>query len=345
MKVLLVGGHGFIGSHLRVELAVHGHDVAVVDPAPRPLVPPSAVAERWIAESGGLLNRAVGSEAPWALREVASWQPDVVVHLAAAVGRVFGEDNHARTIESNAALTADVAEWARAHAARLVYVSTSEVYGDVGTRVASEDMPRDRWALPHNLYGLSKRWGEEVATLYAVGAARRDRDASLPPTALQIVRPSMPYGPGLPPGRGRAAIVNMLAQAHAGRPIPTHTGSERSWCWVGDLVSAFRVVIEDGQQAVSPEDVAAGWGCYNLGRDDAAVPMAYVARLACLIVGRSEREADELVEMVDAPSNQTTVKRLATSKIRGLGWRPVVDLETGMRATYAWLGEAGLLDA
>lgn len=338
-RVLLVGGHGFIGSHLATELAMHGHQVMVLDPEPAPLVPPSEV-DLGIADGrGGKVCRPIVGEAPGALLRAEAWEPEVVVHLAAAVGRVFGEDDRYRTISTNASLTASVAEWSRQIGARLVYVSTSEVYGDVGSRVASEDMVRDRWALPHNLYGLSKRWGEEAATLYTVGEARRDSDGALrSPAGLQIVRPSMPYGPGLPPGRGRAAIVNMLDQAYRGAEIVTHDGAERSWCWVGDAVRAFRLIVERGQVALAPEDVMAGWGCYNLGRDDAAVPMVYVARLACLIAGRSEAEAERLIRLVKAPPNQTTVKRLATSKIRGLGWQPEVELEDGMRATARWLG-------
>ena len=45
----------------------------------------------------------------------------------------------------------------------------------------------------------------------------------------------MPYGPGCPPGRGRRAMDNMMWQAIYDMPIVTHIGSERSWCWIGDL--------------------------------------------------------------------------------------------------------------
>lgn len=323
MKITLIGGAGFIGSHLAAELAAHDHDVLVLDPA-SPLIRTDGVqyAQR---SAPDYLDLARGRH--------------VVVHLAAAVGRVFGEDAPALTIESNASLTASVARWCRAEGQRLVYVSTSEVYGNLGTRVARED--DGSWALPHNLYGLSKRWGEEVATLYAVGYGRRDTDAPARPAGLQIVRPSMPYGPGLPAGRGRAAIVNMLAQATRGERIVTHRASERSWCWIGDLAAGFRFIIERGKVADSPVDIGSGWGCYNLGRDDAPVPMLYVARQACFLAGLGQAEAEALIDVVEAPSNQTTVKRLSTAKLRNLGWAPRVDLEQGMAETLRWMRENG----
>ena len=122
MKITLVGGAGFIGSHLAAELVEHDYDVLVLDPA-SPLIRTDGVqyAQR---SAPDYLDLARGR--------------DVVVHLAAAVGRVFGEDSPALTIESNAALTASVARWCRVERQRLVYVSTSEVYGNRGTRVARE---------------------------------------------------------------------------------------------------------------------------------------------------------------------------------------------------------------
>jgi nucleoside-diphosphate-sugar epimerase len=128
----------------------------------------------------------------------------------------------------------------------------------------------------------------------------------------------MPYGPGLPAGRGRAAIINMLWQAKYGMPMPVHIGAERSWCWIGDTVVGARLAIEKGE------------GPYNIGRDDDPTSMERVAQLACIIAGGDQ----ELVEMVAAPERQTVVKRLSTARIRKLGWTPRVSLYDGMEETY-----------
>ena len=127
------------------------------------------------------------------------------------------------TITDNVGMTALVAQACGSLAIRMVYASTSEVYGDNGTAVCDEyDGP---FSLPHNVYGISKFFGEDICAHYA-------------PKDLTILRFSMPYGPGLPAGRGRAAIINMLHQAVHRKQIPVHQGAERSWCYVTDTVTS-----------------------------------------------------------------------------------------------------------
>lgn len=284
-----------MGQHLTRELEAHGHTVFGVDI----LIDPSDD-----LRLPGVAQRAVDRV-----------KPDVVIHLAAKVGRLFGEDNPAETIADNAGMTALVAKAAATRHARMVYASTSEVYGDNGDVECDE--VEGPFSLPHNIYGLSKLWGEDACRLYA-------------PNDLTILRFSMPYGPGLPAGRGRAAIINMLWQAHRRERMPVHRGAERSWCWVGDTVRAVRLAIEQWED-----------GVFNVGRDDAAVSMLAVAQMACKLTRASEK----LISEVDAPARQTVVKRLATSRVRRLGWLPEVELEEGMKQTLAWvktLGEDGL---
>ena len=211
------------------------------------------------------------------------------------------------TITDNVGITALVAQACGLHEIRLAYASTSEVYGDNGEIVCDEyDGP---FVLPHNVYGISKFFGEELCQHYA-------------PKGLTIFRFSMPYGPGLPAGRGRAAIINVLHQALHGKRIPIHRGAERSWCYVTDTVRAARMVLEDTDG-----------GNFNIGRDDAAVSMQFVAALACDLTGAD----DKLIQLIDPPKMQTVVKRLATQRIRDLGWEPEVDLEEGMSRTLEWV--------
>lgn len=234
------------------------------------------------------------------------YRPDRVIHLAAKVGRLFGEDNPMFTVQDNAGITALVAKACGDREVPVAYASTSEIYGDLGEVPAYEGVKVN---LPHNLYGLSKRWGEEVLHLYA-------------PSGLINFRLSMPYGPGLPPGFGRAAIVCFLDQAENRQPIYVHRGSERSWCWIGDTVRGMRLVLE-GQMA----------GNWNIGRDDIAVSMRRVAEIACDLTGAPH----DLIHEVDPPERQTVIKRLVMRKIERIGWQPEVDLEDGMQRTLEWL--------
>ena len=287
MKILVTGSSGFIGSHLCRELRSVGHVVTGMD-----------------------YKEGPGQDAsdPRAIRQLLeSSRAEIVVHLAAKVGRLFGEDDVMKTISDNAGMTAVVAQAAGELGVRVVYASTSEIYGD--NAVASCDEFKGPFTQPHNIYGVSKLWGEEVCKLYA-------------PDGFTALRFSMPYGPGLPAGRGRAAIINMLWQAKHGMTIPVHIGAERSWCWIGDTVVGARIAIEQGE------------GPYNIGRDDDPVLMERIAQLACIIAGGDP----DLVEMVAAPSRQTVVKRLSTQRIRSLGWAPQVSLYDGMEETFtSWV--------
>lgn len=232
--------------------------------------------------------------------------PDRVVHLAAQVGRLFGEDDLAHTVSANAAMTTLVAQACGKHRIPVLYASTSEVYGDQGAATCHEDGPL---RLPANLYGLSKRWGEEVLRLYA-------------PQGLRIVRLSMPYGPGAPPGRGRRAMDTFLWQAHHRTPITVHRGAERSWCHVSDTVRGIRLVMERGVHEA-----------YNVGRDDRPLSMLDLAHQCCDLAGASYG----LVQEVDPPAAQTVVKRLSTERLRSLGWEPTVELDEGLKKLYGWV--------
>jgi dTDP-glucose 4,6-dehydratase len=193
VRILVTGGRGFIGAHLCTELAERGQDVH-----------PVGRREGDLAEAGV------------AERLLVAHQPELVVHLAARVGTLVGEDDPLGTIRDNAVASALVARACARQDARLAYGSTAEVYRDA----------------PRSLYGLTKRWGEEAVLLHCPDAA--------------LLHFALPYGPGSAAGARRGAIVSMLNQALRGKPIPAYREVERSWCWVGDAVRGAALVLEDG---------------------------------------------------------------------------------------------------
>jgi len=288
MKVIITGGSGFLGAHIALELERAGHEVVIFD---------IALSEWHDLRYPEMVNARFDEHA----------DADRCIHLAAKVGRLFGEDDPMETVIDNVGMSALVAEACGKRKIRLVYASTSEVYGDNAESLCDE--VEGPFSLPHNLYGISKFFGEDVCRHYA-------------PNDLLVFRFSMPYGPGLPAGRGRAAIINMLHQAMHGQPIPVHRGAERSWCYVTDTVRAVRLALE-----------AEKGGIYNVGRDDDARSMLFVAKVACALTGANE----SLISEVDPPVMQTVVKRLSTERIRSLGWEPEVPLLEGMRRTLEWV--------
>lgn len=295
MKIVITGATGFIGGHLSTELASRGHEIFGID---RDRDRPSTAVPHTIRHD---LRQSCRELLEW-------WRPDLVIHLAAHVGRLFGEDDTAAAVADNAQATTVLARDCGDLGIQLAYASTSEVYGDRGETVCREDDPLD--VLPHNAYGLTKRWGEEACRLYT--------------DAPYVFRFSMPYGPGVPPGRGRRALDTMLWQAYHGLPITVHAGAERSWCWIGDTVRGVADVLER----------TPGGDAWNVGRDDVPVAMLDLARRCCEMVGR---DPDELIVEVPAPARQTVVKRLSTEKLRGLGWQPRMELDEGLPVMLDWV--------
>jgi nucleoside-diphosphate-sugar epimerase len=284
-RIAITGASGFVGSWLTKELEKHDYEVFTTDINidGRNLLDENSFRE-WIDEVN----------------------PDICYHLAAQVGRIFGERDVVHTVRHNAEMTTIVAKYCGERGIRLAYVSTSEVYGDQGEKDCDE---YGELKLSHNLYGVTKYWGEQAAELFA-------------PTNLVIARLSMPYGPGVPPGKGRRAMDTMLWQAYHGMPITVHEGAERSWCWIGDTVRALRMIIEQPDA-----------GIFNIGRDDDPRSMLEIAERACELAGASK----ELIQIVPAPAMQTIVKRLSTARIRQLGWTPTVELEEGIEYVFEWV--------
>lgn len=233
--------------------------------------------------------------------------PDVVLHLAAVTGRDLALDPF-RVCKTNVAATGELARLCGEFGIRFVYSSSSEVYGDLRGEACDETSPLGRI---HNLYGLTKFQGEQIASLYC------------DPLLLRI---TMPYGPGFQgssmyPGKGKNALINFLWAALNEQAIRVHRDSARTWCWIEDLVSGIALLVESGVS-----------GVYNVGRDDDLCTMYEVARLAFHLAGTEEQ-----IEEVDPPSNVTPIKNISTAKLQALGWQPKVPLETGMQSTLDWL--------
>jgi nucleoside-diphosphate-sugar epimerase len=276
-RILITGGTGFIGAYLADELTRRGHDVVALGSKDGDLAAPGVFE--------GLLDEHA---------------PEIVVHLAARVGRVVGEQAPDETRRLNVDAAALVAAACAARGIRLAHGSTTEVYGAIGDRDVDEETPLD--VEPPHEYGRTKRDAETAVVGHA-------------PDAL-LLRIFFPYGPGTAPGQ-RGAIVSMLDQAVRGDQITVYRGDERSWCWVGDTADAIALLIERDER-----------GAWNVGRDDDRRSMLDVARTVCRVTGASE----ELIVEVDAPHPSGT-GNISTAKLRALGWEPKTAFEDGVRKT------------
>lgn len=303
MKFAITGSSGYIGGWLVRTLESRGHEVFTQD------VNPGAMSTFDLRDHQ--LRKL------W-LSEV---RPDVVVHLAALYGRIWGEKDLTKSAEINAGLTADVARDTAAVGARLMYMSSSEIYGDACLR--PEGASEVSELKPLNMYGLTKKWGEEAAKLYA-------------PDGLMITRLNMPYGPAAvlpkpdttPEFSGRAGILGynamhtMLWQASHHMPITVHTGCTRTFTFVGDTCRGLAMVAESGKS-----------GTWNVHSNANKVCMEEIAERSVAMVPGCRSEVT-----VEQPNSQITrLKNLSNDLILSLGWKPQVSLEDGMSRTLDYM--------
>ena len=232
-----------------------------------------------------------------------------VVHLAARPGvrSSFG-GGVAAAVRDNLVVTHRLLAAAReARARRVVWASSSSVYGDVSGAPAAEDRPLGRPASP---YAATKRACE--------GLAQLARDRGLETTGLRLFTV---YGPRQRPDM---ALRRMCEALSGGPAFPLHgDGSQaRDLTHVDDVVEAIR-------RALAAPAVAA---LYNVGGGRPA-SLAETIALLEVIAGAPmpARAAGPAAGDVARTSADTSRAR------RDLGWRPRVNLVRGLAAQLAWV--------
>ena len=310
-RVLVTGASGIVGSWLTRRLVDEGaHVVALVlDVDHRSELFVSGTADRVTTVNGRLedyqdLERAV------VVHEV-----DSVVHLGAQslVGAAFRAP--LLTMEANVRGTYNLLEVCRRHpdlVRRIVIASSDKAYGDLQPPPYSEEMA----AAGRHPYDLSKACADLIAQGYA-------STYDLPVT---IARCGNIYGGGdfhwsrVVPGTIRSLL-------HDERPLLRSDGSPtRDYLHVDDVVDAYLLLCDRSEQA----DVRGSPFNFGAGRGYSVIEI--VDRIRQL-VGREDLEP---VVLGSARSEIQSQFLDATRAERVLGWRPSVDLETGLSRTVAW---------
>lgn len=299
LSALVTGGAGFIGAALSRRLLADGWDVRVLDDFHRGQRPDLRGAH---IEHGDILNPI---DAVLAARDV-----DVVIHCAAiaGVGTVVAQPY--KVLETNLIGTYRVLESA-CHAKRVVFFSTSEVYGPMAYK-PTEDGPTAQGAptAPRWVYSTSKLAGEHLV----IGWAREHgRDWT-------VVRPFNVYGPGQ---LGEGAVERFANAALTDAPLIIHgDGSAiRSWCYVDDAVEAVRLALgEAGANQV-----------FNVGNPRATCStLALAEHILDITSSRSELRFEPLAY----PEIDVRVPNIDKAR-RLLGWEPQVGLWDGLGRTVA----------
>ena len=307
-RVLVVGGAGFVPSHVVDRLIGRGAQVVALDN----FITGSPTNLAHLADEP--LFRLVkadiseGLPADRALND----RFDAILHLASPASPTDFRKFAIEILRVNAIGTMHLLERAAADGARFLVASTSEAYGDPMVH----PQPESYWGNVNpvgvrSVYDESKRFAEAASMAF-----HRDRGVD-----VGILRIFNTYGPRMAPGDGRA-IPTFIAQALRGQPITVlGTGAQtRSICYVDDLVTGLLLLLDSTET-----------GPINCGTEH-EISMKELAHTIVRLTGSSS----EIVYLPRSPDDPEMRRPDLTLARTRLGFEPAVGPEEGLLRTIEY---------
>jgi dTDP-glucose 4,6-dehydratase len=300
MRVLVTGGAGFIGSCFVKRLLAAGEDVVVLDKLTYAGNPANL--------EGAAVELVVGDIADADAVERAAQGCDAVVNFAAETHVDRSILGPREVIDTNVVGVQCLLEWARATGARLVHVSTDEVYGDLerGGHSREDDPLR-----PSSPYSATKAAGDlqvlAYVRTYGVDAV--------------VTRGSNTYGPNQYPEK---LLPLFLTNALDGEPLPLYGDGRqvRDWLYVEDHCAGIEAVLRGG---ASGEVYNVGGGDERENREITEEVLAATGASPALVRRVEDRAGHDRRYALDC-----------TKILDELGWAPAVPFADGFARTADW---------
>ncbi len=312
MRVLVTGIAGFIGYHCAKALQAQGHQVSGVDNLNdyySPKLKRARLAELQKAEKVRF-QEADLCDKPQLTRLFEEERPERVLHLAAQVGVRYSLENPDAYVSANVVGTLNVLECCRqAKVPRLVYASSSSVYGGSERLPYSEEDPVDR---PVSLYAATKRADELMAHAYT----------HLYGIQTVGLRFFTVYGPW---GRPDMAMWLFTEAITAGRPIKVfnHGRMSRDFTYVDDIVAG--VMASLFSEGLDPFEVL------NLG-NHRSEPLENLIAVIEKALGQKAEKKMMPMQPGDVLATYADTARSA----RKLGFQPKTSIEEGVPRFVEW---------
>jgi len=316
MRCLVTGAAGFVGSHLCKKLLEQGEHVCGLDDLskgqrgrieefmaqPRFTFTPSSLGEN--------------DQLPSLVSEV-----DVIFHLAAAVGVKQYVEDPVRVVVSNVCETARLLRVAWEYEKKVVFTSTSEVYGKSEELPFSENADRlfggtqkDRWC-----YAISKSAAEHLC----MGYARK----GMP---VVILRYFNAYGPRADTTAYGGVVTRLITQALKGEPLTVHGDGRqtRSFTYIDDIVKG---TIEAGRRPRAEGRII------NLGsRRETSIKE--LAGMIAEMTGQKDNIVYQAYRDFYGPHYEDIPRRVPDLTVAEevLDFYPQISLESGLQKTLEW---------
>jgi dTDP-glucose 4,6-dehydratase len=307
VRTLITGGAGFVGSHLCERFLAEGHDVVCVD---------NFITGRPDNVRHLLANpkfRIIVHDVSKPL--YVDGLVDNVLHFASPASPVDYVKAPIQTLKVGSLGTHVALGIAKAHGARFLLASTSEVYGDPTVHPQTEDY----WGNVNpvgerSMYDEAKRFAEALTMAY-----HREHGVN-----THVVRIFNTYGERMRLDDGRV-LPNFVGQALRGEPLTVYGEGKqtRSFCYVSDLVDGiYRLLHSDYHLPV------------NIGNPVEITIMQFAEEILKLTGSKSQ-----IIHRPLPPDDPKQRKPDITRARQLLGWEPKVDRAEGLKRTMAYFQE------
>jgi len=329
-RILVTGGFGFVGSHL-IECLLENEEnfVYVVDNLSTNPIPLSKLLQE-LGKHPNLYYEICSVE-EFLDRNSNNGFADEIYHLASVVGPAGVLSHAGQIVKSIISDTYSIMDLAIRDGARLLDVSTSEVYGGGKEGYCSESLPK---IIPAKItvrleYAIGKL-ASEVAMINMTKVT--DLNA-------RIIRPFNIAGPRQS-GQGGFVLPRFIAQALKEQPITVFGdgGQVRAFTHVRDIVSGLVEAMEHGQSGE----------VYNLGNPDNRMTILELADLVLEVTGSASPKIFVDPKTIYGPLYEEANDKFpdATKAMNHLDWRPKFSKEEIVQDTFEYMKslDKGLLD-
>jgi nucleoside-diphosphate-sugar epimerase len=306
-KVLVTGAGGFVGSNLVDSLLSDGHEVFGIDNFCTGN--PANIAHLSDDKNFTFIEQDIIA----GLGDFESLRFDQIFHMASPASPPRYMELAIETMHVNTTATEMLLQHATKHGARLLFASTSEIYGDPHEHPQRESYWGNVNPIgPRSIYDEAKRFGETLLSHY-----HRSEN-----TDTVIVRIFNTYGPRMDPDDGRV-VSSFIRDGIKGKPFQVFGDGKqtRSFCFVSDLVAGLRAAMDSGIT-----------GPVNLGNPNEFTLLELAKKVGSVLGMEPVLEFKDLP--VDDPKQRQPDISYAKSE---LNWEPKIQLAEGLKLTADWM--------